>query len=666
MSQKGLRFTLEVAGQAPDTLAVTGFTLTERLSLPFTLEADVASTAFHKAADDLLEKQATLRIWQGQTLLRTLAGVVTAFGTRENNHWQMLYRLRIQPPLWRAGLRQNFRIFQQQDIRDITALLLRENGVTAWAARFYEPHPAREFCVQYAETDLAFLTRLWAEEGIFFYDRQACGESGQTLLLCDDVAGLARAAAPFPFNPNITSGVTEPCISEFHHDATVSPSSVMSQDYTFRVPDWPGVYSRQAGEMNGQYAQYEIFDYPGRFKDEQHGLAFTRYKLDGWRNSAGTASGISPSPALYPGIRFALTGHPLSRLDQVWQVVSSTLTGTQPQARHGSQAQGTTLSNRFTAISAGQTWRPKPAAKPKVDGPQSAVVTGPAGEEIFCDEHGRVRVKFLWDRYHGGTPDSSCWIRVSQSWAGTGFGHLAIPRVGQEVIVDFLNGDPDQPVITGRLYHEDNRAPGDLPDTRTQMTLRSKTYKGSGFNELRFDDATNNEQVYLHAQKNMDTEVLNNRTTDVKVNHSETIGNNQNITVGVGQTVNVGKENAGGHDQKVTVAHDQITIITNDQTIEVTQGNQKTDIKKGDQEITIYEGRQITKAKKTITVSSEEKIELICGDSSITLLKSGEITLKGKMIKNIADDEYHVNTKKLSADGSEEQVLTGGMLKLNP
>ncbi len=196
MSQKGLRFTLEVEGQAPDTLAVTGFTLTERLSLPFTLEADVASTAFHKAADDLLEKQATLRIWQGQTLLRTLSGVVTAFGTRENNHWQMLYRLRIQPPLWRAGLRQNFRIFQQQDIRDITAVLLRENGVTAWAARFYEPHPAREFCVQYAETDLAFLTRLWAEEGIFFYDRQARGESGQTLLLCDDVAGLAVSLQP--------------------------------------------------------------------------------------------------------------------------------------------------------------------------------------------------------------------------------------------------------------------------------------------------------------------------------------------------------------------------------------------------------------------------------------------------------------------------------------
>ncbi|MGC0677507.1 type VI secretion system tip protein TssI/VgrG, partial [Escherichia coli] len=171
-------------------------------------------------------------------------------------------------------------------------------------------------------------------------------------------------------------------------------------------------------------------------------------------------------------------------------------------------------------IPADRTWRPQPLLKPLVDGPQSAVVTGPAGEEIFCDEHGRVRVKFNWDRYNPSNQDSSCWIRVAQAWAGTGFGNLAIPRVGQEVIVDFLNGDPDQPIIMGRTYHQENRTPGSLPGTKTQMTIRSKTYKGSGFNELKFDDATGKEQVYIHAQKNMNTEVLNNRTTDVINNHA--------------------------------------------------------------------------------------------------------------------------------------------------
>ncbi|BED22488.1 hypothetical protein VEE46_22560 [Escherichia coli] len=257
----------------------------------------------------------------------------------------------------------------------------------------------------------------------------------------------------------------------------------------------------------------------------------------------------------------ASTPHPQKMLNREWQVVQSILSGNQPQALHGSQGRGTTLGNQLEVIPADRTWRPRLQSKPKVDGPQSAIVTGPAGEEIFCDEHGRVRVKFHWDRYHGMTEASSCWVRVSQAWAGPGFGNLAIPRVGQEVIVDFLNGDPDQPIIMGRTYHEDNRSPGDLPGTKTQMTIRSKTYKGSGFNELRFEDATSNEQVYIHAQKNMDTEVLNDRTTTVKHDHTETITNNQKITVGVGQTVNVGSKKEGSHDQKIVVANDQHLTI---------------------------------------------------------------------------------------------------------
>ncbi|EOM4832869.1 type VI secretion system tip protein TssI/VgrG, partial [Escherichia coli] len=296
-----------------------------------------------------------------------------------------------------------------------------------------------------------------------------------------------------------------------------------------------------------QRTQYEVYDYPGRFKGA-HGQNFARWQMDGWRNNAETARGMSRSPEIWPGRRIVLTGHPQANLNREWQVVASELHGEQPQAVPGRQGAGTALENHFAVIPADRTWRPQPLLKPLVDGPQSAVVTGPAGEEIFCDEHGRVRVKFNWDRYNPADQDSSCWIRVAQAWAGTGFGHLAIPRVGQEVIVDFLNGDPDQPIIMGRTYHHENRTPGSLPGTKTQMTIRSKTYKGSGFNELKFDDATGKEQVYIHAQKNMNTEVLNNRTTDVINNHAETIGNNQMIavtnnqiqTVGVNQIETVG------------------------------------------------------------------------------------------------------------------------------
>ncbi|WP_250220732.1 type VI secretion system tip protein TssI/VgrG, partial [Escherichia coli] len=313
--------------------------------------------------------------------------------------------------------------------------------------------------------------------------------------------------------PNTRTEVSTLCISQFRYSAQIRPSSVVTKDYTFKRPGWAGRFDQEGQHQDYQRTQYEVYDYPGRFKGA-HGQNFARWQMDSWRNNAEVARGTSRSPEIWPGRRIALTGHPQANLNREWQVVASDLHGEQPQAVPGRSGSGTTLNNHFAVIPADRTWRPQPLLKPLVDGPQSAVVTGPAGEEIFCDEHGRVRVKFNWDRYNPSNQDSSCWIRVAQAWAGTGFGNLAIPRVGQEVIVDFLNGDPDQPIIMGRTYHQENRTPGSLPGTKTQMTIRSKTYKGSGFNELKFDDATGKEQVYIHAQKNMNTEVLNNRIAE--------------------------------------------------------------------------------------------------------------------------------------------------------
>nr|HAT2260205.1 type VI secretion system tip protein VgrG [Citrobacter freundii] len=630
-------------GQDAGTFAVVNFWLMQNNSVPFVLDVDVASDEFDREAKNLLEKNATLTIWQGPKALRYVKGVVASFGMKENNRWQMLYRFRIQPPLWRSTLRQNFRIFQQQDIRTISATLLDENGVTDWTSSFNTDHPPREFCVQYGESDLAFLSRLWAEEGIFFYDKPAPDSPDQKLTLCDDVAGLSPLKEAITFNPNTTTEVADECISTFHYEANVRPSSVMSKDYTFKTPGWEGKFNQQGENLNSQFTQYEIYDYPGRFKDEQHGQDFTRYQMDGLRNNAERASGSSNSPKLWPGTRFTLKSHPQKTLNREWQVVSSTLVGQQPQALKGNQGYGTILHNRFIAIPADRTWRPQPSSKPRVDGPQSAIVTGPTGEEIFCDNHGRVRVKFHWDRNRPkSSEDTSCWVRVSQAWAGSGFGNLAIPRIGQEVIVDFLNGDPDQPIIMGRTYHQDNRSPGDLPVTKTQMTIRSKTYKGEGFNELRFDDATDKEQVYIHAQKNMDTEVLNDRSTTVNHDHNETVKNNQTVTVGVGQTVNVGSKKEGGHDQKVTVANDQTITVQNNQKLEVTKdreknigGNQTTTITGQDTE-TVTEDQNVTVKKSykldvadDTKIISGKSIELICGPCSIKMEQSGTVTITG-------------------------------------
>ncbi|EMW2164088.1 type VI secretion system tip protein VgrG [Escherichia coli] len=609
MSLKGLRFTLEIDGQEPDTFAVVHFRLIQNQSYPFVMSVDVASDSFMQTAEMLLEKKATLTIWQGVIPLRYVTGVVAGFGMQENNGWQMRYHLRIEPPLWRCGLRQNFRIFQQQDIRTISATLLNENGVTEWTPLFYEDHPAREFCVQYGESDLAFLARLWAEEGIFFFERFAADSPEQKLTLCDDVAGLSQAGE-LPFNPDTSAGAETECVSMFRYEAYVRPSSVQSQDYTFKVPDWPGMYEQQGENLNGQLEQYEIFDYPGRFKDEQHGKDFTLYQMESLRSDAEKATGQSNSPKLWPGTRFTLTGHPQKMLNREWQVVQSILSGDQPQALHGSQGRGTTLGNQLEVIPADRTWRPRLQSKPKVDGPQSAIVTGPAGEEIFCDEHGRVRVQFHWDRYNPATEASSCWVRVSQAWAGPGFGNLAIPRIGQEVIVDFLNGDPDQPIIMGRTYHEDNRSPG----TKTQMTIRSKTYKGSGFNELRFEDATDKEEIYLHAQKNMQVVVLNSKDKRVNYDRTVSIGHDESLVV--------------ANDRKVTVEGKQDHKTTKDH-VSLTEGNQGLEVK-GDLAQKISGALGIS-VQGDIVLQSDSKISLRVGGSFV-VIHSGGVDIKGAKI----------------------------------
>ncbi|EEW8329813.1 type VI secretion system tip protein VgrG, partial [Escherichia coli] len=429
-------------------------------------------------------------------------------------------------------------------------------------------------------------------------------------------------------NPNTRTEVSTLCISQFRYSAQIRPSSVVTKDYTFKRPGWAGRFDQEGQHQDYQRTQYEVYDYPGRFKGA-HGQNFARWQMEGWRNNAETARGMSRSPEIWPGRRIVLTGHPQANLNREWQVVASELHGEQPQAVPGRRGAGTALENHFAVIPADRTWRPQPRLKPLVDGPQSAVVTGPEGEEIFCDEHGRVRVKFNWDRYNPADQDSSCWIRVAQAWAGTGFGNLAIPRVGQEVIVDFLNGDPDQPIIMGRTYHQENRTPGSLPGTKTQMTIRSKTYMGSGFNELKFDDATGREQVYIHAQKNMDTEVLNDRTTTVKHDHRETVKNDQTVTIQEGNrllTVEKGHKITGVLKGSLSedVFQDRGTIAGSVHVDAVNNGGEGN-------------GIQAYTAIKEIMLAVEESkialtpdgIQLQVGESTVIRLSKDGITIVG-------------------------------------
>lgn len=346
--------------------------------------------------------------------------------------------------------------------------------------------------------------------------------------------------------------------------------------------------------------------------------------MDGFRSNAEIALCESNSPRLWAGQRLTLTEHPLDSLNTTWQVVASELYGEQPQARPGQRGQGTVMNNRFRLIPADITWRPAPLPKPKVDGPQSATVTGPEGEEIFCDEYGRVRVKFAWDRYNKLNQDSSCWVRVSQAWAGTGFGNLAIPRVGQEVIVDFLNGDPDQPIIMGRTYREDNRPQGGLPGTKTQMSIRSKTYKGDGFNELRFEDATEKEEIFIHAQLDMNTVVLQDKKSEIERDYSIYVKRDMKTEVHRNRNTIINEEDdeSIGGNKTLTISKNNNIDITGQQVVSVGK-SRISDIK---------DNNELRVGKHIILHSDSGDITIGNAGGRIFISSMGDIRIEGKSI----------------------------------
>ncbi|MBI0557410.1 type VI secretion system tip protein VgrG, partial [Pectobacterium parmentieri] len=406
-----------------------------------------------------------------------------------------------------------------------------------------------------------------------------------------------------------TQGLSEgEYVRRFRYAEAVSTAEVALKDYSFKTPAYGLLHSKMSGELANQRESYQHYDYPGRFKQDPSGKAFTGYRLDALRAGAMTGSGESNAAMLMPGSSFTLTEHPNPTLNSGWQLVVITHSGQQPQAlEEESGGEPTTYSNSFEVISAKSTWRADLPYKPMVDGPQIATVVGPAGEEIYCDEYGRIKLQFPWDRYGASDDQSSCWVRVSQGWAGGQYGLIAIPRIGHEVIVSFLEGDPDQPIVTGRTFHATNPSPYPLPANKTRTSLRTSTHKGAGFNELRFEDQAGQEEVFIHAQKDMNTVVLNNRSTTVTADHTENVGGNQ----------------------AVSVIKDQSTEIQGQQTIAIS-GSRSTVV--GDATATedVHDSLQV---KNNILIQSKQGGILIAnGIGFFSISDKGDITIKGNTV----------------------------------
>ncbi|ELE2163376.1 type VI secretion system tip protein VgrG [Vibrio fluvialis] len=624
-----LKYQFHVEGLEDDTLVVRGFDGQETLSSEringqlchgFRYELELASRLANLTPEMVVDKVAELTLYRNDVLVQRVNGIVRCFTQGDTGHHHTFYSLTLVPALERLSLRHNSRIFQLNTVPEILSILLQEMGINDYAFALTRDCAQREFCVQYRETDLDFLHRLAAEEGLVY---SFIHEEGKhTLIFSDASDSLPKLGEPIPYNTLAGGMIESPYISALSVHTQSEVSQTALQDYSFKKPAYSFAQQAVGTEMEYQQPDYEHFDAPGRYKDDVSGKAFSQIRLDYLRRNARTATGKSNQPLLRPGVKFDLQEHLDDTLNRDWLVVSVTSQGTQPQALEEAGGNGaTTYTNQFSLIPAHRTWRATPQAKPQVDGPMIATVVGPQGEEIFCDEHGRVKLHFPWDRYSNGDEHSSCWVRVSQGWAGSQYGMIAIPRIGHEVIVSFLNGDPDQPIVTGRTYHATNTAPYALPDNKTKTVLRTEAHQGQGYNELSFEDQAGSEQIYLHAQKDFDGLIENDHTSVIK------------------------------HDKHLTVENDRFTQIKNNQHLTV-GGESRTKIAL-DQSIEIGGSLHQKVADKTIFDSGNE-VHLKAGNK-LVLDAGSELTIKaaGSFIKVDAGGVHVVGSAiNLNSGGS--------------
>ncbi|WP_063301442.1 type VI secretion system tip protein TssI/VgrG, partial [Pseudovibrio sp. WM33] len=531
---------------------------------------------------------------------------------------------------------------------EIVKILLKEHGVEDVKWDLTDTHAAREYCVQYRESHLSFLDRITAEEGIWYYFTY--GANGQHTLQFIDNPQIVSQLPDQPkleYNSMAGGAVKGVYCNSFVLREQLRATSFMQRDYSFKNPPYNQQHAHQRGEDNGSAGDYALYEYPGRYKADGVGKPFTKHRLEAARVEATTGHGATNAIHLMAGHQFALNDHPNDDYNIKYHLLTVSHQGSQPQAVAEEAGSGsTTYSAGFEVMPARLPYRPKLLKKPLVDGPQIAHVTGPEGEEIYCDEHGRVKVWFPWDRHGKKNDTSSCWIRVSSNWAGASWGHIAIPRIGHEVIVDFLEGDPDQPIITGRTYHNNNKSPYTLPDFKTVMTIKSDTHKGVGSNELRFEDQAGMEQVYVHAQKDQDIVVENDRREHIRHDRHQIVENNRHLLVKNNHYQHIAKDEYRRIDNETNwifggkllfKVYNALHTTVYGAVVNSFRANRSTMIKGSDSlkveggSTTTILGKTTVKAPNIVLEGTEELT--IKGPGGFVKIDSGGVTIVGNKVK---------------------------------
>ena len=607
------RFTFTVGGR---DFSVRRFKGHESISKLFEFELELVSKESNIAFDSVINQMGSLKLQQFDDVSpRYVHGMVNYFEQRNQEGKYTNYYAQLVPLIWILTQRHTCRIFQKKDIKTIIAEVLNKAGIPADFYRFelQGTHPQREYSVQYRETDWNFISRLMEEEGVFcFFEHN----DDEPVFVMQDQS-YAHPPIPSPetviFHEISNYAPDEEYLFFFNYAESIRSGKATLRDFNFKKPTMDMERDKEADKT----PELEVYDYPGLYDDPGVGKSLASVRLEAFQTPRKQGSGESTSMRFIPGYRFTLDQHPRDDFNKSYLITSLIQEGKQPQVlQEQAGNDGTEYTSELKCIPAEVSYRPQRVTrKPVVDGPQTAIVVGPGGEEIYVDQHGRVKVQFHWDREGQMNEKSSCWIRVSQVWAGQKWGAMYIPRIGHEVIVDFLEGDPDRPIITGRVYHGDNLPPYSPPQNKTKSTIKSNSSPGGGgFNEIRFEDKKSQEEVYLQAEKDWNTLVKNNRST--------TIGNDDTLTI--------------GHDRTKKVGNNETNTI---------QKNRTTTVVKGNDSLTVGLNRTETiGANQTNTITGVETV-----------------TIKGEPPDDKCDDGPADDIGKGSAQGAAMGASVGGV-----
>ncbi|WP_244181322.1 type VI secretion system Vgr family protein, partial [Pantoea allii] len=450
-----------------------------------------------------------------------------------------VYGLTVESDLWPMKRDRNLRIFQSQTVPQIVQTLLKEYGVNV-ETRLAGSYRVWEYCVQYQESSFDFISRLMELEGMYYFFRHEADK--HTLVLCDapDQHQAFPGYETIAYHVTPSGGsVTEEGVSQWALSESVTPGMYSTDDYDFRKPNAWMLQARQ-NPVSPTPGSVDVYDWPGRFVEHGHGEYYARIRQEVWQVEHHMVSGSGTATGIAPGYTFSLLNAPHFSDNGKYLVTSAHY-----DFEENSYASGDVGATRhnidFTVLPAAVTYRAKPDTPwPKTHGPQTAKVVGPKGESIWTDKYGRVKVKFHWDRLAKGDDTSSCWVRVSSAWAGQGFGGVQIPRVGDEVVVDFINGDPDRPIITGRVYNEASMPPWELPGDATRMGFMTRSKDGHQANAsyLFFEDKPGGELLNMHAEKDMNISVENDKTVNIDGNRTTIIKKKQQDNVTGSVTLN--------------------------------------------------------------------------------------------------------------------------------